>query len=623
MRNMKYAAKKMAALIMAGAMAATPVVSAVNLTAITAMANPQSGTTKAPTDTVNVTIGGLEKGKTKKIYAYQVVKANWTSDTTPQLSSPAYSFVNTTMARIFTESDASTTVTSDNFSNTTVNMTKLTSAATTILNAASQTDYTGWAKYNNTEISTTPNAADPATGLEVTGETATLNLPAGSYIIVIANKNEAKRIYSPMLVSAHYATASDAHEAKEATETTPAQPAVAVDQLIADSVTATEGTKYTDITVTKKITNPDGVSQGSTDGSAKEADADDLQVGDYAKFTITSQIPNYTADYKNKSGLTLTYDLMDDQEDGKFSAPCTDDAHKMVVKVNDTVVEAGDNNANYTYTTGEFKANTGDDKDKNPYVVTGDGIDFKISFTSQFIKDHVGQPVTVTYYSTLTSAADQEFDANTDTAHINYTNDVYGSTTHDDDTVNEYSFPLVIKKVKTNGEALAGATFSLRRIDSDTTPTDKGSTTFDNQTSGSDGSVLFQHLDEGTYTLKEETAPAGYTKDTSTYTITVKPTYGADGTLTSYTVTAHNDADTDNTNDTTVEYSSLKTVLKNGDDGKTKVADVNNAVFSVTNTPTSGLPATGARSALIITIAGIAIMISVMAASKRKKEVEE
>ena len=41
--------------------------------------------------------------------------------------------------------------------------------------------------------------------------------------------------------------------------------------------------------------------------------------------------------------------------------------------------------------------------------------------------------------------------------------------------------------------------------------------------------------------------------------------------------------------------------------------------LTVKDTPFHGLPSTGARSALILTIAGIAVMITVMAASRRKK----
>ena len=51
----------------------------------------------------------------------------------------------------------------------------------------------------------------------------------------------------------------------------------------------------------------------------------------------------------------------------------------------------------------------------------------------------------------------------------------------------------------------------------------------------------------------------------------------------------------------------------------TTITDTTHDTLTVGDTKMSGLPSTGARSALILTIAGIAVMITVMAASRRKK----
>ncbi len=56
-------------------------------------------------------------------------------------------------------------------------------------------------------------------------------------------------------------------------------------------------------------------------------------------------------------------------------------------------------------------------------------------------------------------------------------------------------------------------------------------------TSGSDGYFEFTGLEEGTYYMKETTAPAGYVLNTTVYTIVISATYDEDGTLTNYTIT--------------------------------------------------------------------------------------
>ena len=123
--------------------------------------------------------------------------------------------------------------------------------------------------------------------------------------------------------------------------------------------------------------------------------------------------------------------------------------------------------------------------------------------------------------------------------------------------------------------------------------------------------ITFENLDEGTYTLKETAAPTGYSINPATYTITITPTYdqsGTDmtgGTLQSYKISITSDNSSETFEDITISATS--------EEGTAAKAVV------VNDTKMSGLPSTGARSALILTIAGIAVMIAVMAASRRKK----
>lgn len=87
---------------------------------------------------------------------------------------------------------------------------------------------------------------------------------------------------------------------------------------------------------------------------------------------------------------------------------------------------------------------------------------------------------------------------------------------------------LTVKKVGENGEALAGAVFRLDQLDKDGNTVVR-SVSF---TTGQDGTVVFDllsgfvdengNLTEGRYILSETTAPVGYEKTDTTWTVTVR-----------------------------------------------------------------------------------------------------
>lgn len=110
--------------------------------------------------------------------------------------------------------------------------------------------------------------------------------------------------------------------------------------------------------------------------------------------------------------------------------------------------------------------------------------------------------------------------------------------------------------------------------------------------------------------IEETQAPAGYQLNQTKYYIHVIPTYDTDtngnAILSSYTIKNTDKAGTDSGE---VETDSTKKINTNEDTRTLKIQD----------TKIGSLPSTGARSALILTIAGIAVMITVMAASRKKK----
>jgi len=92
-----------------------------------------------------------------------------------------------------------------------------------------------------------------------------------------------------------------------------------------------------------------------------------------------------------------------------------------------------------------------------------------------------------------------------------------------------YEIPttLTVKKVGENGEALAGAVFTLDRLSAD----GKSVVSSVSFTTGADGTVLFDLLSgyiingeaiDGTYILSETQAPAGYEPTAATWTVTIR-----------------------------------------------------------------------------------------------------
>lgn len=100
------------------------------------------------------------------------------------------------------------------------------------------------------------------------------------------------------------------------------------------------------------------------------------------------------------------------------------------------------------------------------------------------------------------------------------------------DVYYEVPTSLTVKKVGGNGEALAGAVFTLDRLDADGENV-IASVSF---TTGADGIVVFDllsgfvdeegNITEGKYTLSETKAPDGYEATTATWTVTIKEDNG-------------------------------------------------------------------------------------------------
>ena len=398
------------------------------------------------------------------------------------------------------------------------------------------------------------------------------NLNAGSWLFLVTG--DVKEVYNPMLVSVYYT----------------------VDGMVAGSVDA--NTNWTLVTqdAYAKSTAPT-IDKTIVGGVGKE----DVSIGDTVNFQIQTAIPSYSKQYTEVEVIVLD----------ELSQGLTLNQESFGVKVGDNTVGASDE----TYTITKLRA---------------DG--FEISFHSAYALANSGKSIVVTYSAVLNENAGINFDANTNTATLTYTNDPKGTTKEVKDRTYTYTFGIdanlngsssevwnkitqeLIKgemvKETVEGEEkevfkpLAGATFTLT---SNTTPAKVYTAISD-----MNGALTFTGLDAGEYTLVETKAPAGYSVNTTQIPVVISAKYNEDGTLKSYSIKV--DGKATSTYEATYEGDTIvnKTVT---------VVTSDSNITQIQNTKISALPSTGGIGTTIFTAAGCLIMICAAAflfASRRR-----
>ena len=324
--------------------------------------------------------------------------------------------------------------------------------------------------------------------------------------------------------------------------------------------------------------------------------ADDVNIGDTVTYTLTSKVPDmtgytsYVFNFKDTLSTGLTF--------------------KGITSV---TVGSGENVQNVT-------AGTGD----NTYTLTQDEQDITITMNNFLAsnKGKVGQTITVTYTATLNENAVTGFDANKNSATVEYSNKP-GTTDKGESKpsiVDVHTFNFTIFKYYLNGAdktGLAKAEFELYKANGEVagdkvnikkvtdgvgyrvaTPEEAATKGFkpDVIVSGTDGRVLVKGLDAGTYYLRETKAPDGYNKLLSDIKVEIKPVYDeTTGKLTSYSVD--------------YTYNGTKTT-------GTEIKDTTTSPeVAVENKTGAQLPSTGSKGALMVTLAGI-VLFGVLTASK-------
>ena len=325
--------------------------------------------------------------------------------------------------------------------------------------------------------------------------------------------------------------------------------------------------------------------------------ADDVNIGDTVTYTLTSKVPDmtgytsYVFNFKDTLSAGLTFKKI------------------TSVKVGDTTIT---------------KVDAGQEAN-NTYTLTQDGQNITITMNN-FLdsnKDNTGKEIKVTYTATLNKDAVTGFDANKNSATVEYSNkpgtDNKGESKPsivDVHTFNFTIFKYYLKDATKTG--LANAEFELYKTNeagdaADTnakinivkvkdgeyrqaTPEEAAAGGFKSDVivSGTDGKVLVKGLDAGTYYLRETKAPEGYNKLLSDIKVEIKATYDENGKLVSYTVD--------------YTYNGNKTT-------GTAITDKDNSPeVAVENKTGAQLPSTGARTALLLTLAGV-VLFTFMAAS--------
>lgn len=253
------------------------------------------------------------------------------------------------------------------------------------------------------------------------------------------------------------------------------------------------------------------------------------------------------------------------------------------------------------------------------------------------MKDANGNVVTVSkdsvlvvYYSAaLNSNAVIAGTGNPNTAYVEYSNNPYsnGTGTTQPNTPKDYTYQLKMIKVDRNTEVtLQGAQFTIQA----TSPDDQasngkyvqqdgtlGDTAYTFETDAN-GVISVKGLDTGTYTVTETKAPDGYSTIPS-FTFTITPAYGTDGTLDSVTNQVSGSDAIAGTPDGTPGDNTLTAAANTAYDATTGTINV-----TIGDGAQVGLPLTG-QSGLVLTvvIGGSVVAISAYALTKRSRREQE
>lgn len=418
-------------------------------------------------------------------------------------------------------------------------------------------------------------------------------LTVGTWLVLVTGN--VKEVYNPMIVSVYYSVGGNNNEMASGTVDANSDWEVNGETVYA---------KSTKPFITKTIVNPGSNNQKG----------DDKAVGDTVQYKIETQVPSYSAEYST-----------------------------VALNINDVLSDG----LTLNHKEGEITV-TGVPSDK--YKLTGvSDRGFTVTVDSAWALANQGAEITVTYSAIINENAKYNFNPNTNTATLEYTNK-HGVQSVTDKTYH-YTFGIdaeltgqestewkdITKEITKTGEEriikdeqgnetgrtrnLPGATFKMTRLDNavhnaDGTwtviPYSGTGTTEWTATSDEDGHLKFTGLDAGWYELEETQAPSGYTLEGKKHYVHITATYLADGRLESYSVAIDGVA----TSTYTAQYTGTTTTVSN--------VTIVEQPTTIPNTKISNLPSTGGTGTYFFTIVGVMVMAGVagMFLIRRRKENE-
>lgn len=350
------------------------------------------------------------------------------------------------------------------------------------------------------------NATNPAKATEDTGAANSsgvysYNAEVGSYLALISTATA--NVYNPMILSVNFEnpTTGDGGAVNAST----------------DTVGTSGYAKKQEITLDKEVNDASD-------------DHNDVAVGDYVPFKVTTVTPNYGTNYTNPT-FTLT--------DTLSTGITMSDKHDVVVKNGTTTLSAKENAEDTEY----------------DYEITTSESGYTISFSTAYLTAvKANTQVTVEYYAKINSkAVMHQVERYTNDVDLVFSNSPETENSSLHDKTNHYTFGIDAYLTGENGgegseitkelikvgvdaegnvltewvtsdesswtwssgvEALQGATFTLTGNDH----------TY-SATSDENGFLTFTGLDEGTYELVETGAPAGYKYSTDPISVVIDATY--------------------------------------------------------------------------------------------------
>ena len=417
------------------------------------------------TNTKNITVSGIEAGV--KVSAYQLTTVNY-DYTADQPQAVPYTW--NSSVKTWVDANYSTYSNPENFYK---NVTSNSDEAKEFYSALSGAIKAGTVTLTAKTEDATGTASYPVTDEKLTGTVTFTGCEMGTYLILIEN---GYMVYTPSVINL-----------------TPEFNKTSNEWELPDSMAVT--VKATKPQVTKTVTDTTKVK-------------DNYSTKDVIPFTIVADIPTYLT-----GSLSKTYKVGDTLSNG--------------LKLDESTIKvygqkgSGDP-VELTKTTDYTSSVTG---------TTAFEIDFKYDQIKNYDK------VRITYSASLEkeTATNIGGAGNTNTAKLTYSNNPYvADSTQTQETTNTvFTYGAEITKTdKTSGESLTGAEFELTKDSNklyfvktadgvyyQANSSDTGATTtlvVDNN-----GKLNIFGLDEGTYSLTEKKAPAGYNKATESKEIKI------------------------------------------------------------------------------------------------------